>query len=186
MKITGRALALVLTAVISFAQVAPAFALGELPPVETPLAPPAVDICPNIGGSQVSVPSGLILDGSGNCVTPPSADATAPIISGVVDQSVLSTTATIVWLTNELSVSTFEYGTTQSYGSSASISASLAMGGTAVLTGLTPGITHYYCIHAHDASNNASQSCGSFTTAAAADRTGPLISGIVNATLLPT
>ncbi len=29
------------------------------------------DVCPNIAGNQETVPSGMIIDGSGNCVTPP-------------------------------------------------------------------------------------------------------------------
>ena len=116
-------------------------------------------------------------------VSPPT-DTTAPVISGVVNQSVLSTAATVVWVTDELSASTFEYGSTQNYGSSASISASLTIGGTAALTGLTPSTTYYYCIHAHDAANNASQSCNSFTTAAAADTAAPVISGVANISLL--
>lgn len=34
-------------------------------------APTPVDQCPNIAGNQATVPSGMIKDGSGNCVTPP-------------------------------------------------------------------------------------------------------------------
>ena len=99
-------------------------------------------------------------------VTPP-ADTTPPVISGVAATSVSSVSESLVWTTNELAVSTFEYGTTMSYGSSASISASLAIGGTATLINLSPSTTYHYCIHATDASNNTSQSCSSFTTAAA-------------------
>ncbi len=171
LKTTRRALALFLMFGLVFMNAVPVFALGELP----------VDLCPNIADAQTSIPGGMILDGSGNCVL---ADATPPVISGVVNQSLLSTAATIVWVTDELSVSTFEYGTTQTYGSSASVSASLLIGGTAVLTGLTPSTAYYYCIHATDASTNASQSCSSFTTAAAADTTGPVISGLIKTPLV--
>jgi peptidoglycan hydrolase-like protein with peptidoglycan-binding domain/phosphodiesterase/alkaline phosphatase D-like protein len=160
--------------------IAPVFALGELPPVETPppTPPPApvVDLCPNIDGAQASIPTGMILDGSGNCVTPPPADTIAPIISAVVDVSVSSVAQTITWLTNELSTSTFEYGTTTGYGSSVAISGGLVLGGTAALTNLFPATTYYYCIHATDASNNTSNSCGhSFTTAASLDTTPPAV-----------
>ena len=117
-------------------------------------------------------------------LTPP-ADTTPPVISGLLNQSLLTTAATIVWTTNELSVSTFEYGTTQSYGSSASISASAAIGGTAILTGLTPSTAYYYCIHATDTASNASQSCSSFTTATPADTIPPVIVDVASISLEP-
>jgi peptidoglycan hydrolase-like protein with peptidoglycan-binding domain/phosphodiesterase/alkaline phosphatase D-like protein len=148
--------------------IAPVFALGELP---------TVDLCPNIDGAQASIPTGMILDGSGNCVTPPPTDTTAPVISAVVSAGVTSSLASITWVTDELSTSTFEYGTSESYGSSASISGGLAIGGTAALTNLTPATTYYYCIHATDGSNNSSASCGhSFMTATPADSTPPVVS----------
>ena len=109
----------------------------------------------------------------GGVVTPP-ADTTPPVISGVATTVLLPATATLVWTTNELSVSTFEYGTTQIYGSFAALGASAAIGGTAVLTGLSPATAYYYCIHATDASGNASQSCASLTTAPAPDTTPPV------------
>jgi phosphodiesterase/alkaline phosphatase D-like protein len=180
----------ILSFAILLAPTAPAFALGELPPVETPPAPPVVDLCPNIDGAQASIPGGMILDGSGNCVTPPPTDTTPPVISLVVEAAVTTIAANVTWVTNELSVSTFEYGTSQSYGSSASISASLLIGGTAVLTGLMPSTTYYYCIHATDASNNTANSCGhSFTTAstpAPVDVTAPSITLVTVAPIAQT
>lgn len=111
-------------------------------------------------------------------VTPP-ADTTPPVISGVATSTILPTGATLVWTTNELAVSTFEYGTTMSYGSSASISAGAAIGGTVTLTGLSASTAYYYCIHATDTSGNTSQSCSSFTTAAAPDVSAPIVFVIV-------
>lgn len=32
---------------------------------------PLIDVCPNIPGAQPTVPNGMIIDGNGNCVTPP-------------------------------------------------------------------------------------------------------------------
>ncbi len=109
-------------------------------------------------------------------VVPPPADTTPPLISGVLTSSLLSASAAFAWTTSELAVSTFAYGTTMSYGSSASVSTGLAIGGVATLTGLLPSTTYYYCIHAADASNNSSQSCGNFATPAAPDLTPPVIS----------
>ncbi|MBC7643778.1 MAG: hypothetical protein H7123_01540 [Thermoleophilia bacterium] len=40
------------------------------------------DACPNIAGDQASVPSGMVTDGSGNCVSPPPSDA-CPNIGGM-------------------------------------------------------------------------------------------------------
>lgn len=39
--------------------------------IEVSLGAPVVDVCPNIPGTQPTVPAGMIIDGSGNCVTPP-------------------------------------------------------------------------------------------------------------------
>jgi hypothetical protein len=44
---------------------------GPVSPPTTPPPPPAVDVCPNISGVQETIPSGMIKDGSGNCVVPP-------------------------------------------------------------------------------------------------------------------
>jgi len=118
-------------------------------------------------------------------VTPP-ADTTPPVISAVVAVSVSSVAESITWVTDELAVSTFQYGTTTGYGSTASISASAAIGGTAALTGLAPATTYYYCITSTDTSNNTASSCGrSFTTAAAPDTTPPVIANISEASVSP-
>ncbi len=168
--------------------VAPAFAQlgGTVPPTVTPpatppapVAPPAPDLCPNIAGTQTSIPTGMVLDGSGNCVN---ADTTPPVISGVATATLLPTAATLVWTTDELSVSTFEYGASQGYGLAAALAASAAIGGTATLVGLAPSTLYYYCIHATDLSNNTSNSCSSFTTAALPDVIAPILSVVVAVT----
>ncbi len=153
-----------------FLNISPVFALGELPPVEHPPTP-VVDLCPNIDGAQTSVPTSMIVDGSGNCITPIPADTTAPVISGIAGLSLATTEATIVWTTDELAVSHFEYGTTTSYGTQPTIDATAILAHTAILTGLTANTTYHYCIHATDLSNNTANSCNhSFTTA-----TNPII-----------
>src|SRR5258708_7361762 len=108
-------------------------------------------------------------------ILPPApTDTTPPVISAIVSTSVSSVAENVTWVTNELSVSTFQYGTTTSYGSSAAISTSAAIGGTAALTGLQPSTIYYYCITATDITGNHSNACGqSFTTAAAADTLAP-------------
>jgi phosphodiesterase/alkaline phosphatase D-like protein/peptidoglycan hydrolase-like protein with peptidoglycan-binding domain len=182
---------------MTFFTIAPAFAqLGDVtpppvveptPPPAPPTPPPITDLCPNIDGAQASIPTGMIIDGSGNCVTPIPADTTAPVISGVANASVSDIAATIVWTTDEAAVSTFQYGTTSSYGSSATLPAGALLAHTAVLTGLTPNTTYYYCIHATDLSTNTSNACGqTFTTAAVTDATPPIVSVVVGASVNST
>ncbi len=148
---------------------APTFAqlggLGGGTPLPPP-TPPAVDLCPNIDGTQETIPSGMILNGSGNCVTPIPADTTPPAIADVANLSLGLHEATFIWTTDELAVSTFEYGKTTSYGGSATLDATALLAHTAILTGLDIGTTYYYCIHATDLAGNIANSCGhSFTTA---------------------
>lgn len=122
-------------------------------------------------------------------ITPP-ADTTGPVIAGVANLSLATHDATIVWTTDELSVSTFEYGTTQSYGSSPTIDTSSLLAHTAILTNLNPGTTYYYCIHARDLAQNLSNSCGhTFTTASqtvVTDSTPPNVSVITVAPITTT
>lgn len=117
---------------------------------------------------------------SGNVVIAPTHDTTAPTVSEVGSISLGTTNATLGWTTNELAVSTLEYGTTQSYGTPASLSLSALLAHTATLTGLTAGIMYFYCIHSTDVAGNTANSCPhSFTTtstSAPADTTAPVIS----------
>ncbi|HEX9503695.1 MAG TPA: fibronectin type III domain-containing protein [Patescibacteria group bacterium] len=135
------------------------------PPVVTPLPPPP--------------PAQVI-------ITPPS-DTTPPLISGVAVASVSDIAATIIWTTDELAVSTLEYGMSQNYGTSATLDASALLVHSAIILGLSPSTTYYYCIHATDLVGNSSTSCpNTFVTDASvqtpmpptpqvADTTAPLI-----------
>lgn len=152
---------------------APAFAqLGDVtpPPVE---APPAPTVEPTPPPAEVTPPP---TEPVIQIVTPP-ADTTAPAISGVANLSLGINDGTIVWTTDELAVSHLEYGTTESYGTQATLDATALLAHTAVLLGLTPNATYYYCIHATDLASNTANSCGhSFMTAAhtvIADTTPP-------------
>ena len=93
-------------------------------------------------------------------------DTTAPTISGVADLSLGLSEATIVWTTDESAVSHLEYGTTQSYGQSATLPATGLLAHTAILLNLSPNTVYYYCIHATDLVGNTRNSCGhTFQTA---------------------
>ncbi len=114
---------------------------------------------------EISVPSAPTPTPLPVIVTPP-ADTTAPVISSIASLSLGTTQATIVWTTDELAISHFEYGTTTSYGTQPTLDATALLAHTAILTGLTANTTYYYCMHATDLSNNTANSCGhSFTTA---------------------
>jgi len=159
----------------------PALALGELP-----LATPTPDLSTS---TPISTPTP-------NLSTPtplPSilpSDSTPPVISGVLEASLLSIDATIVWMTDELAVFALEYGTTTSYGSSATLPATALLAHTGILLNLLPSTTYYYCIHATDLSGNTANSCGhSFVTASTPvtlDANPPTISDISISSLTAT
>lgn len=157
MKRSGSFFASLLVSVALIATtIAPAFAQLDVPPPTPPPTPPPVEVTPE----PVTQPTSPI-------VAP--ADTTPPAISGVLEASLLPTEATIVWTTDELAISTLEYGTSQSYGSQATLGVSALLAHTATILGLAPGTTYYYCIHATDLAGNAASSCAhSFATAAAA------------------
>ncbi len=117
-------------------------------------------------------------------------DTTPPVISEITTGSIASTLATINWTTNELAVSTLEYGTTSGYGSSAELNGSVLLAHDATLVDLTPSTTYYYCIHATDIAGNPASSCGhSFVTSAppvVPDTTAPVTSVIVVSSITPT
>lgn len=166
MKITTnslKVLSLMLVLSISILPTAPVFAqLGDVaaPTVEAPaVSEPAPSEPVSTPSTETTVETVV------ETVAP--ADTTAPVISGVANLSLGLGEATIAWTTDELAVSRLEYGTTESYGQNATLDASALLAHTAILTGLTPGTTYYYCIHATDLAGNTSNSCGhTFSTAA--------------------
>lgn len=112
-----------------------------------------------VTASTTCTPTGT----GGNC-----ADTTAPTTSNIASSSVTHQAATITWTTNENSSSTVQYGTTTSYGSSATNSSQTSVTSHTVnLTGLTGGTTyHYRVLSADEAGNVTPSSDRTFTTAA--------------------
>jgi hypothetical protein len=91
-------------------------------------------------------------------------DTTPPTISGVQSSSVTSSGATITWTTNEASSSVVEYGTTTSYGSTATGSSGVTSHSVG-LSGLSAGTTYHYRVKSTDGSGNtATSSDYTFTT----------------------
>lgn len=114
------------------------------------------------------------------------ADTTAPTISGMTATSITSSGATVTWTTNEASSSVVEYGTTTSYGSTATGSSGVTSHSVA-LSGLAANTNYYYRVKSADAAGNTATSTGSsFTTLSAADTTPPTISGVSASSITST
>lgn len=113
--------------------------------------------------------------GGGTATTTP--DITAPIISNIVS-SPLTTTAGIVWDTNESAAYKFWYGTTTPVVlGTPNMTGGLNTHQVIGLSGLTPDTTYHFVIGATDASGNTSTSTEqSFKTTL--DTTAPVISGL--------
>ncbi len=163
----------------------PVLALGELP-VATPtpdLSTPVPTLVPT--PAPIATPTPVISTPTPISTPLPSilpSDTTPPVISDVLEASLLSTDATIVWATDELAVSTLEFGTTTSYGIPVTLLATALLVHTAIILNLSPATTYHYCIHATDLFGNISNSCNhSFTTASSntvIDANPPTISDV--------
>ena len=88
-------------------------------------------------------------------------DTTPPVISDITSSGISDTSATITWTTDENSDSVVEYGTTTSYGSTAS-NASLVLSHSVGLSGLSASTLYHFRVKSTDASNNTTTS-GDFT-----------------------
>ncbi|MBI5472702.1 MAG: glycoside hydrolase family 9 protein [Ignavibacteriae bacterium] len=95
-------------------------------------------------------------------------DTLPPVISNVQSTSIVSSSASVTWRTDEPSTSIVEYGTTTLYGSSASAAGNVT-NHSVPLSGLTSNTMYYYRVRSSDASGNTSYSTGhSFITGMAA------------------
>ena len=107
------------------------------------------------------------LDGGGvSTSTPP--DLTAPVISGLVASSTTTSSAHVLWNTNEPATSAIWYSSSTPIVSDNALSASNATLTTShdlALTGLVASTTHYYYVRSVDSSGNtATTSEQSFVT----------------------
>src|SRR5215207_6508116 len=97
------------------------------------------------------------------------ADTTPPSITGIDATSVSSTSASIVWTTNEPADAQVDYGLTASYGSSSTLNTNLQSNHLVQLTGLAPNTTYHYRVKSKDGSappNLATSQDKTFATAA--------------------
>ncbi len=105
--------------------------------------------------------------------TPQPGDTTPPSISGVAASLVGTTSATIMWSTNEASDGSIEYGTTTSYGGASTCNTGMATSHTGALSGLTPGTPYHFRVKSRDAAGNLATSGDStFTTVGDGGATG--------------
>ena len=120
-------------------------------------------------------------------------DLHPPVISSVNATEITSTSAKIIWVTNESSDSLVEYGTTTNYSSSAS-NVSFVINHSIALTNLNSNTTYHYRVKSKDAKGNIGTSGDyTFTTlkgTLSPDTTPPTISNVrvtgiplVNATI---
>jgi hypothetical protein len=94
-------------------------------------------------------------------------DTTPPVISAVTASSITSTGATISWATNEASDTQVEYGTTEAYGSTTTLDASMTASHSQALGGLAASTLYHYRVKSRDAAGNLATSADfTFTSAA--------------------
>ncbi|MCX8173466.1 MAG: fibronectin type III domain-containing protein [Thermoplasmata archaeon] len=126
-------------------------------------------------------------DGAGNTATSSDytfttlspGDTTPPVISNVEVKNITQDSATVTWTTDEPSTSVVEYGTTTSYGQTAT-GAGGVTSHTVQLSGLTASTLYHFRVKSADAAGNAAVSSDyTFTTSGGGgDTTPPVISNV--------
>ncbi len=102
-------------------------------------------------------------------------DTTAPVITNVAATNVTTSSATIVWTTNEVANSSVDFGLTASYGSIAT-DAGMVVSHAVPIVGLTENTTYHFRVNSTDAAGNSSSSIDfTFSTAVPA---APVISAL--------
>jgi len=64
-------LSLLIVAAFTAAAVSAPLTFAQSTTITVSVSSPVIDVCPNIPGVQATVPSGMVINGSGDCVTPP-------------------------------------------------------------------------------------------------------------------
>ena len=106
-------------------------------------------------------------DAAGNLAVSPDAtfltlDNVAPVISSVSATAITSSSATIVWTTNESADSQVDSGPTSAYGSTTPLNGSMVVSHSQVLSGIAAGTLCHYRVKSKDAAANLAVS-GDFT-----------------------
>ncbi len=124
----------------------------------------------------------IATNAEGNSTTSGSATVTVsnlppPVISGVSAGTPGSTTATIVWTTDQASTSQVAYGTTGSYGSLSTLKSTLTTSHSVTLTNLTSSTLYDFEVLSQNSQGSSAVS-GNFTFTTAAP-TGPPTAGLL-------
>jgi hypothetical protein len=118
-----------------------------------------------------------------------SSSSAAPVITAVAAWPVDTTTATILWSTDQLATSVVNYGLTTAYGSQVTLNGTLALYHLVPLAGLTPGTTYHYSVTSANASGVISTSVDfTFKTAGVAPPppAAPAITAVTATGITPT
>ena len=114
---------------------------------------------------------------------PPVGDTTVPIISNIAVTNITSTSATVLWTTNENSTSAVSYGLTNAYGSNVN-NASSVTSHNLLLSGLSAETTYHFLVSSTDTANNTAASTDvTFTTAVSGGGGGETLTSYANRNL---
>ncbi len=137
---------------------------------------------PIIANDEVTVTATVVATSTGGGGGGGSGDTVSPIISGVQALNITTSTATIVWNTNENANSIVEYGLTISYASGTVSDPVFVVAHSIDLSSLTPNTLYHFRVQSLDTVGNAAVSGDfTFTTLADApppDTSAPVISNI--------
>jgi len=106
------------------------------------------------------------------------ADTTAPRIANVQAAEISTTSAHIMWQTDEPADSQVEYGLTDSYGMQSSLDTLLVTDHGVRLANLQAGMTYHYRVRSRDAAGNLAVSNDTTFTTVAEDSSAPLITNV--------
>jgi hypothetical protein len=107
----------------------------------------------------------------------------APVITSVTS-TLVTTTATVTWTTDQASTSQIEYGTSSAYGSLSALNSSLVTTHSVTLSGLAPGTTfNFAALSANAAGTLATSGNFTFTTPALP---APVISSVIVTSITST
>ncbi len=109
---------------------------------------------------------------------PPPADTTPPVISGIAVTDITSSSARIIWTTNEVSTSVINYGLTSNYGTTTTV-AGLVTSHSVTINDLSPTTTYNFRVQSADLSANVAVSLNQTFATLAPDTIPPIISNIV-------
>ncbi len=118
------------------------------------------------GGGQdklSSVGNGSYTVSGGTGVPPPTptplpGDVTPPVISTITSSNIKSSSATIIWTTDEGSTSKIDYGLTSSYGLVSTLNSSMVTLHSQLLSGLASNSTYHFRVRSQDSAGNLSVS----------------------------